>query len=45
MKKLLEDYKAGKKESLNFLIGQIMKLSDKRADYKTVRNVLLKELK
>jgi len=43
--KAVEDYKAGKTESLNFLIGQIMRLSNKRADYKTVRDVLEKELK
>jgi len=39
------DYKAGKKESLNFLIGQVMKLSNKRADYKTAKEILEKELK
>ena len=44
-KKAVEDYKSGKKESLNFLIGQVMRLSNKRADYKTARDVLEKELK
>ena len=42
--KAVEDYKLGKQESLNFLIGQIMKLSNKRADYKTVRDTLKKIL-
>jgi len=39
-KKAVEDYTSGKKESLNFLIGQLMKLSNKRADFKTAREVL-----
>ena len=43
--KAVEDYKSGKKQSLNFLIGQVMRLSDKRADYKTAREVLGKFLK
>ncbi len=43
--KAVEDYKSGQKQSLNFLIGQVMKASDKRADYKTAREVLKKELK
>ena len=44
-KKAVEDYTSGKKESLNFLIGQLMKLSNKRADFKTAREVLEKILK
>lgn len=44
-KKAVEDYKSGKKESLNFLIGQVMRLSNKRADYKTAREVLKKVLR
>jgi aspartyl-tRNA(Asn)/glutamyl-tRNA(Gln) amidotransferase subunit B len=44
-KKAVEDYKSGNKNSLNFLIGQVMKLTDKRADYKTAMAVLEKELK
>jgi len=43
--KAIQDYKAGKPNALNFLIGQIMKLSNKRADYKTVRKILEKKLK
>lgn len=42
--KAVEDYKAGKKESLNFLVGQVMKISNKRADYKTAKDVLEKAL-
>ena len=38
----VQDYKQGKKESLNFLVGQIMKHSDKRADYKTAKEILEK---
>lgn len=44
-KKAAEDYKSGKKESLNFLIGQIMKQSNKRADSKTSREILERMLK
>ena len=42
--KAVEDYKEGKQEALNFLVGQVMKLSNKRADYKTAREILVKEL-
>ncbi|MCK4552858.1 Asp-tRNA(Asn)/Glu-tRNA(Gln) amidotransferase subunit GatB [Candidatus Pacearchaeota archaeon] len=38
--KAVEDYKSGKKQSLNFLIGQVMKESNKRADFEMVRGVL-----
>src|SRR3989338_10502661 len=38
--KAVEDYKSGKLETINFLIGQLMKLSNKRADYKTAKTVL-----
>jgi aspartyl-tRNA(Asn)/glutamyl-tRNA(Gln) amidotransferase subunit B len=43
--KAVEDYRSGKQEALNFLIGQVMKLSDKRADYKTAKEILVRELK
>lgn len=36
------DYKSGKKESLNFLIGQVMHKTNKRADYKTAKEILEK---
>jgi len=41
-KKAVEDYKTGKKESLNFLIGQLMQKTNKRADFKTAREMLEK---
>ena len=44
-KKAVEDYKKGKKESLNFLIGQVMRLSNKRADYRSVKEMLEKALR
>ncbi|MBS3094385.1 Asp-tRNA(Asn)/Glu-tRNA(Gln) amidotransferase subunit GatB, partial [Candidatus Pacearchaeota archaeon] len=44
-KKAVEDYKKGEANALNFLIGQVMKLSGKRVDYKTAREILEKELK
>lgn len=43
--KAVEDYKNGKSESLNFLIGQVMQKTNKRADFKTVREVLIKIIK
>lgn len=43
--KAIEDYKSGNKQTLNFLIGAVMKLSNKRADFKTAKELLEKELK
>jgi aspartyl-tRNA(Asn)/glutamyl-tRNA(Gln) amidotransferase subunit B len=40
-----KDYKNGKQESLNFLIGKVMQKTNKRADFKTTREVLEKLLK
>jgi aspartyl-tRNA(Asn)/glutamyl-tRNA(Gln) amidotransferase subunit B len=39
-KKAVEDYKNGEDKAINFLIGQVMKLSNKRADFKTAKEVL-----
>lgn len=39
-KKAVEDYNSGKKEAINFLIGQVMRLSNKRADFKTAKEIL-----
>ena len=44
-KKSVEDYKNGEINAINFLIGQVMKLTDKRADYQMARKLLEKELK
>ena len=41
----VKDYKSGKKESINFLIGKVMQKTNKRADFKTTREVLEKLLK
>ena len=38
--KVVEDYRNGKVEGLNWLIGQVMKLSGRRADYRVVRERL-----
>jgi aspartyl-tRNA(Asn)/glutamyl-tRNA(Gln) amidotransferase subunit B len=38
--KVWEEYKSGKKESLNFLIGCVMKLSNRRADFGKVREMM-----
>jgi len=43
--KAVSDYKAGQEKSINFLIGQIMRLSEKRADFKTSKENLEEELK
>ena len=42
--KAVQDYKQGQKNALNFLIGQLMKKSNKRADYKIAKDILEKEL-
>lgn len=38
----VSDLKEGKKEALNFLLGEVMKESQRRADYKTARDALIK---
>ena len=43
--KSVNDYKSGNKNVLNFLIGQVMQATGKRADYQIVRKILEKELK
>jgi aspartyl-tRNA(Asn)/glutamyl-tRNA(Gln) amidotransferase subunit B len=44
-KKSVQDYKSGNKQAINFLIGQVMKETNKSADYQIVRKILEKELK
>ncbi len=41
----VDDYKNGEKNALNFLMGEIMKATNKRADFKVAREVLEKLLK
>jgi len=43
--KAIIDFKAGEQKALNFLIGQVMKLSNKRADFATAKKLLEKRLK
>jgi aspartyl-tRNA(Asn)/glutamyl-tRNA(Gln) amidotransferase subunit B len=43
--KAISDYKAGEQKALNFLIGDVMKESDKRADFKIARKLLIEKLK
>jgi aspartyl-tRNA(Asn)/glutamyl-tRNA(Gln) amidotransferase subunit B len=38
--KAVEDYKQGKPEALNYLMGEVMKLSKKRADYRKTIELL-----
>ncbi len=44
-KKAVEDYKNGKSWAINFLVGQIMRLTNKRADFKIAKEILEKKLK
>lgn len=44
-KEAAEDYKKGEEKSLNFLMGEVIKLSSRRADSKIVREVLVKLIK
>jgi len=44
-KKAVDDYKAGEQNALNFLIGQVMQLSNRRADYKVAKEKLERKLK
>ena len=44
-KKAVEDYKSGDKNALNYLLGAIMKESDKRADFKISKEILEELLK
>lgn len=43
--KAVESYKKGESNVLNFLMGQIMSLTHKRADFKIARSLLLEMLK
>jgi len=36
------DYKSGKKEAFNFLLGEVMKLSNRRADFTSTKKILTK---
>jgi aspartyl-tRNA(Asn)/glutamyl-tRNA(Gln) amidotransferase subunit B len=38
--KVVAEYKGGKDASLNFLIGSVMRLSERRADFKSVTEVM-----
>jgi aspartyl-tRNA(Asn)/glutamyl-tRNA(Gln) amidotransferase subunit B len=42
---VVNDYKSGKKASLNFLIGQVIRLSNRRADFKVVTETMKRLLK
>jgi len=39
------DYKSGKKEAMNFLVGQVMRKTRGRGDSETIRRILLRRLK
>jgi len=44
-KKSVEDYKKGEKNAFNYLIGEVMRETNRRADYVVARKVLKKMLK
>jgi len=44
-KKAVDDYKKGNSNSLNFLIGKVMQRTNKRANFKTAREVLERLIK
>jgi aspartyl-tRNA(Asn)/glutamyl-tRNA(Gln) amidotransferase subunit B len=39
---VVSDYKSGKQEALNYLVGEVMKLSQRRADFRVAKECLLK---
>jgi aspartyl-tRNA(Asn)/glutamyl-tRNA(Gln) amidotransferase subunit B len=43
--KAVEDYKKGDQKAMNFLMGEVMKATDRRADFKIARDILEKVLK
>lgn len=43
--KAIQDYKEGQKEAFNYLVGEIMKASKRKADFKTAKAILEKKLK
>jgi aspartyl-tRNA(Asn)/glutamyl-tRNA(Gln) amidotransferase subunit B len=43
--KAVSDFKGGDKNAFNFLMGALMKKTDRRADFKVARDVLMKLLK
>ena len=44
-RKVVEDYKAGKKEALNFLVGRVMEMSERRADFQMTKECLGRMMK
>jgi aspartyl-tRNA(Asn)/glutamyl-tRNA(Gln) amidotransferase subunit B len=43
--KSVKDFKSGEQKALNFLIGQAMQATNKRADFQTLKKILEKKLK
>jgi aspartyl-tRNA(Asn)/glutamyl-tRNA(Gln) amidotransferase subunit B len=41
----VQDYASGKEQAMNFLVGQVMRVSNKRADFKVAKETLEKILK
>ena len=45
VKKVVEDFKSGKKEAMNFFVGEILKKTSFKAEPKQVRELVQKRLK
>jgi aspartyl-tRNA(Asn)/glutamyl-tRNA(Gln) amidotransferase subunit B len=43
--KAIQDFKAGEQKAISFLIGEVMKKSNRRADFKSVREIIIKLIK
>jgi aspartyl-tRNA(Asn)/glutamyl-tRNA(Gln) amidotransferase subunit B len=43
--KAVEDYKSGDVKAINFLMGEVMKATQKRADFLIARKILLENLR
>ncbi|MCD6434311.1 MAG: Asp-tRNA(Asn)/Glu-tRNA(Gln) amidotransferase subunit GatB [Candidatus Diapherotrites archaeon] len=44
-KKAVDDYKKGKKEAINFLVGQVMRIAKGKAEPRIVRKIIIKKLR
>ncbi|OYT63502.1 hypothetical protein B6U67_02585 [Methanosarcinales archaeon ex4484_138] len=44
-KKAVDDYKDGKNEALNFILGSVMKKTRGRADPKKAREMIIQQIK
>ena len=43
--KSVQDYQSGEQKAFNFLVGQVMQKTNKRADFNTIKKILESKLK